>query len=334
MGLFFSSLVLTRWPVVFKILFIPLFASPATFGRTPMEVGNYVDPIRRAFGWNRDRQRRFKHEKAFRGLVHPAGIVCGSICPGAELQLEPGEGGFQRVGNRGVLLFSSSSGILAGPTVRIGRVENDGKGNVHVRAIASLNGFVFAEEYPGVLTVNPDCTTEVTFDIPFPVFGIVPLAFKGVISDNFRQHDIILDTIGGGPPASTVIISLRQQNRSNCSNRDLRGGYALNMRGFTDTLPGPPVPFVRLGQIVFDGWGTFSARTHYSDGSGPLFPDHFNGTYAVSPSCEFTMSYDGNTWAGDLMDNSSAANLMVSVPNPALDPFPLGVAVSGTLTRQ
>jgi hypothetical protein len=230
--------------------------------------------------------------------------------------------------------FPDPLGFLAGPTVRIGRVDNDGKGNVHVRAIASLNGFVFAEEYDGLLTVNPDCTTEVTFLIPFPVFGLVPLVFKGVISDNFRQQDIILDTIGGNPPASTVTISLRQQNRKNCSNRDLRGGYVLHMRGFTGTLPGPSAPFVRLGQVVFDGWGTFSARTHFSDGSGPLLPDDFNGTYAVSPSCEFTMSYGGNTWAGDLMDNSAAANLMVSVPNPALDPVPLGVAVSGTLKRQ
>jgi hypothetical protein len=268
-----------------------------------------------------------------------ASLVALVLCaaPAAQAQnckLSQTKGVSSALANGTFFAFPNPLEFLAGPTVRIGRVENDGKGNVHVRAVASLNGFVFAEEYDGVLTVNPDCTTEVTFLIPFPVLGFVPLAFKGVISDNFRQHDIILDTIGGGPPASTVIISLRRQHRSNCSNGDLRGGYALNLRGFTGTLPGPPVPFVRLGQVVFDGWGTFSARTHYSDGSGPLFADDFNGTYAVNSSCEFTMSYGENTWAGDLMDNSSAANLMVSVPNPSLDPFPLGVAVSGTLTQQ
>jgi hypothetical protein len=234
-------------------------------------------------------------------------------------------------------VFPSPLEILAGPTVRVGRVENDGKGNVHVRAIASLNGFILAEEYDGLLTVNPDCTTEVSFLIPFPVFGYVPLVFKGVLSDNFRQHDIILDTIGGGPPASTVTISLRQQNRSNCSNNDMRGSYAVSMRGFTGVLPGPPTPFVRVGRVVFDGWGTFSANTFSSDGTGPLLPDNFNGTYAVNPSCEFTMSYDGNTWAGVLMDNSSAANLMVSVPNPPgppADPLFLGTVVAGTLKQQ
>jgi hypothetical protein len=106
------------------------------------------------------------------------------------------------------------------------------------------------------------------------------------------------------------------------------------MRGFTGVLPGPPTPFVRLGQVVFDGWGTFSARTHFSDGSGPLLAEDFNGTYAVNSSCELTMSYDGNTWAGVLMDNGGGANVMVSVPNPSLDPIPLGIVVSGTLKRQ
>lgn len=234
-------------------------------------------------------------------------------------------------------VFPPPLGFLAGPTTRIGRVEGDGTGNVKIRAIASLNGFVLAEEYDGLLTVNPDCTTQVSFLIPFPVVGLVPLVFKGVLSDNFQQHDIILETIGGGPPASTVTISLRQQNRTNCSNNDLRGGYAINMRGFTGVLPGPPTPFVRLGRVVFDGRGTFSAGTYFSDGSGPLVPDVFSGSYVVNSSCEFTMSYSGNTWAGVLMDNSGGANLMVSVasaPAPPADPSFLGTVVSGTLKRQ
>jgi hypothetical protein len=227
--------------------------------------------------------------------------------------------------------------ILAGPTVRIGRVEGSGKGDVRIQAIASLNGFVFSEEYDGFLTVNPNCTTIVSFLIPLPGVGLVPFQFRGVLSDNFQQHDIILETIFGGPPASTVTISLRRQSKSNCANRDLKGGYVAHLRGFTGLLSGSPKPYVSLGRVVFDGAGTFAANTYVSDGSGPLVPNDFSGTYAVTSSCDFTMSYNGNTWAGVLNDNSTAANLMVSVPNPPAppaSPVPLGMAIGGTLKRQ
>ncbi len=228
---------------------------------------------------------------------------------------------------------------LAGPTVRIGRVDNDGKGGVKVSAVASLNGFIFAEEYDGLLTVNPDCTSLVTFLIPLPGAGLVPFVFRGVLSDNFQQHDIILESIFGAPPASTVTISLRRQNRANCSNNSLSGGYALTMRGFVNIVPGspvPPAPFARQGRVVFDGNGGFSASTYLTDGSGPLVPSGFSGSYAMRSSCEFTMSFGGNSWAGTLMDNGAGANVMVSVPNPPGPEAPafLGSVVSGTLKKQ
>lgn len=225
---------------------------------------------------------------------------------------------------------------LSGPTVRIGRVDNDGKGGVRVAAVASLNGFVFAEEYGGLLSVNPDCTSLVTFLIPLPGAGVVPFVFRGVLSDNHQQHDIILESIFGGPPASTVTISLRRQNRSNCSNNSLSGGYALTMRGFINTVPGPAAPFARQGRAVFDGNGGFSANVYATDGSGPLVPASFSGSYSMRPSCEFTMSYGGNSWYGVLMDNGAGANLMVSVPNPPGPEAPalLGAVVSGTLKKQ
>ena len=274
-----------------------------------------------------------------KSLILPA-ILLALLVPEAQAQkcnLSQTKGIFSALATGSISVFPPPLGILAGPTTRVGRVDNDGKGNVHLSAVTSLNGFVLAEEYDGVLVVNPDCSTEVNFLIPFPLIGFLPFQFVGATSDNFRQQDIILASIGGGPPASTVTITLRQQPRSNCSNGDLKGVYVVNMRGTTELFSGSPKPFVRLGQVTFDGVGAFSANTSVSDGSGPLVPDAFAGAYSVQSSCEFTMNYSGNTWAGMLSDNGQAANLMVSVPNPPVppaDPAPLGQVVAGRLIKQ
>ena len=136
---------------------------------------------------------------------------------------------------------------LLGPTTRVARVEVDGKGNSKLRAITSLNGIVINEEYGGIYTVNSDCTTTTTLFIPFPDGKggnvIVPFTFIGVLSDNFQQLDIMLLD----PTGSTIIINLRQQNRANCSARDLSGGYRVEMRGFTGLPFGPAVPFAWSG---------------------------------------------------------------------------------------
>jgi hypothetical protein len=210
---------------------------------------------------------------------------------------------------------------LLGPTTRIGLVEGDGKGNAKIRAITSLNGFILEEEYIGSYFVNPDCTTEVILFIPFPgVPDPIPFQFKGILSDNFQQHDIMLVN----PPGSTVVITLRAQNKGNCSASDLKDGYEVNMRGLIG-LPGPGTPFARLGRVVFDGAGTFVLQSNTSTG-GAISPDNFGGTYAVNSSCEFTMTHGGEVWSGVLMDNSSGAHLMATAP--------MGTTVAGTLKEQ
>lgn len=236
--------------------------------------------------------------------------------------------------------------LPAGPTTRIGRVENDGKGGVTVYATTSIDGLVFSEQYNGFLTVNPDCTSVVTFLIPLPGYPDgVPFEFRGVLSDNFKQHDIILHHFGPPdapiPPYSTVTISLRALARTNCSVGDLSGGYMVNMRGTIDLFTATPAPFDRLGRVVFDGHGNFTAATYYSTGTGNggnLTVDNFTGTYTMTSHCEFTMSAsNGDTWFGVLGDNGLMANVMVSVPNPPPltgEPAFLGEVVAGTLKRQ
>jgi len=209
---------------------------------------------------------------------------------------------------------------LLGPTTRLGRVEVDGNGGAKVHAITSLNGFILEEDYVGPYVVKPDCTADVILNIPFPGVGIIPFQFKGVFSENLQQLDIMLVN----PPGSTVSLTLRQQNRANCASNDLRGGYAVNMRGSTG-LPLSPTLFTRLGRVEFNGTGGFSAETSTSSG-GIIAPDNFSGTYSVNPSCSVTMSYAGNIWSGVLLNNSSEANVMLTSPG--------GTTVSGSLKKQ
>jgi hypothetical protein len=220
---------------------------------------------------------------------------------------------------------------LLGPTTRIGRVEVDGQGHSSIRAITSLNGLELSEVYTGMYSTNPDCTGSVTLNIPFPGFpDPLPFTFNAVLSDNFQQLDMILVN----PPGSTVVISLRQQNKANCSANDLNGGYVVNMAGVDGA-----VPFARLGRVVFDGTGSFSAGTTVSKG-GEILTETLDGMYTVASSCELTMSYIlpaevVNTWSGVLMNNSAGANVMVTGPTvPAGDFAFLGNVLAGTLVKQ
>jgi hypothetical protein len=222
-------------------------------------------------------------------------------------------------------------GSLNGPTTRIGRVQVDGLGNSEISAITSLNGTLLKESYEGNYTIFPDCTDAVVLNIPFPGVGFIPFSFTGIVSDSFQQMDIQLVN----PQGSTVGLTLRRQgDDTNCSVQDLNGGYAVNLRGYTNLLTPPATSFFRLGRIVFDGQGGFVAQTNTST-AGVIAPDNFVGSYSMDRSCFFTMSFGDQQWTGLMRDNSINAVLIVSGPVlSSADPLPLGVVVSGTLTKQ
>ncbi len=222
-------------------------------------------------------------------------------------------------------------GPLNGPTTRIGRVQVDGLGNSEISAITSLNGVVLKESYEGNYTINADCTAKVVLIIPFPGAGMLRFEFAGVVSDGFHQMDIMLVD----PAGSTVGLTLRRQSdETNCSDKDLNGGYAVDMRGYTNLFSPPATPFYRLGRVEFDGKGRFRAQTNTST-AGLIELDNFSGSYSVDRSCLFTMSYGNEEWTGLLRDNSTNAAVIVSGPvMTSRDPIMLGVVVSGTLTRQ
>jgi hypothetical protein len=222
-------------------------------------------------------------------------------------------------------------GPLNGPTTRIGRVQVDGLGNSEISAITSLNGVVLKESYEGHYTINTDCTAKVVLLIPFPGVGFIPFEFAGIVSDSFQQMDIQLVN----PPGSTVGLTLRRQgDETNCSDKDLNGGYAVDLRGYTNLLSPPATSFYRLGRVVFDGSGRFTAQTNTST-AGKIEPDNFSGSYAVDRSCIFTMSLGKDEWTGLIRDNSTNAVVIVSGPvMTTIDPILLGAVVSGTLTKQ
>ena len=222
-------------------------------------------------------------------------------------------------------------GPLNGPTTRIGRVQVDGLGNSEISAITSLNGFVLKESYEGHYSINSDCVVDVVLLIPFPGVGFIPFQFAGVVSDNFNQMDIQLVN----PPGSTVGLTLRRQgDETNCSARDLSGGYAIDLRGITNLLTPPATPFFRLGRVVFDGNSRFTAQTNTST-AGAIAADNFSGTYEVERNCFFKMTYGTEEWTGLIRDNSTNAVVIVSGPVlTTIDPIPLGVVVAGTLTKQ
>jgi len=222
-------------------------------------------------------------------------------------------------------------GPLNGPTTRIGRVQVDGKGNSEISAITSLNGIVLKESYEGEYTIYPDCTAKVVLLIPFPGVGFIPFEFSGVVSDNFHQMDIQLVN----PQGTTVGLTLRRQgDETNCSARDLDGGYAIDLRGQTNLLTPPSTPFYRLGRVVFDGNRSFTAQTHTST-AGVIAAENFAGSYEVDRNCFFTMKFGSEEWTGLIRDNSTNAVVIVSGPVlTTIDPIVLGVVIAGTLTKQ
>jgi len=222
-------------------------------------------------------------------------------------------------------------GPLNGPTTRIGRVQVDGKGNSEISAITSLNGFVLKESYEGHYSIDANCLVAVELLIPFPGVGFIPFQFSGVLSDNLNQMDIQLVN----PQGSTVGLTLRRQgDETNCSAKDLNGGYTLDLRGVTNLLTPPATPFYRLGRVVFDGNSRFTATTNTST-NGAIAADNFSGTYEVNRNCFFTMTFGKDEWTGLIRDNSTNAVVIVSGPVlTTIEPIPLGVVVAGTLTKQ
>jgi hypothetical protein len=228
--------------------------------------------------------------------------------------------------NQGNVVFAPLP-FLVGPFARTGRAVADGRGGFKAETIDSVNGVIATGEITGTYVVSPNCSLTLNLLVPLPGIPFpLPFTFSGAIADN--GHEVTVMPID--PPGVVVPVHMTRQEKSNCSNNDLSGGFLLTMSGSIVLQP-PNIPglFLRVGRAEFDGKGTFSADTHASY-AGIVFSEILSGTYSVEQSCLFTIQYTFSdhayTWKGMLTDNSRKANLMVTDPP--------GAVVTGTLQQQ
>jgi len=215
------------------------------------------------------------------------------------------------------------SGIPGGPTARIGRVTPDGNGNTHIDAELSLDGIIEPESYPGVYTINADCTANVVLQVQFPGIGAVPFTFTGMLANGGNNMELILIN----PQGADVRISLRKETAATCSNASLNGDYVMQMSGSVIFQFGLPTGiFGRVGKTTFDGNGNFTASVQ-TDYNGAIVPETLSGTYTVNSDCTFTVNFlllEPTAWSGILSTILNGAYLIQSAPE--------GSVITGSLT--
>jgi hypothetical protein len=215
------------------------------------------------------------------------------------------------------------SGIPGGPTARIGRVTPDGLGNTHIDAVLSLDGIIQPESYPGVYTINPDCTATVVLQVQFPGVGAVPFTFMGMLVNGGLNMELILVN----PQGADVRISLRKETATSCSNASLSGDYAIQMSGAVVFQFGLPTGiFARVGKTTFDGNGKFTGSVQ-TDYNGYIVPETLTGTYAVLSDCTFTVNFL-------LVEPIKLSGVLSNVLNGAyiIQSAPEGSVITGSLT--
>jgi len=244
---------------------------------------------------------------------------------------------------------------LIGPVIRLSRVTADGKGKVSVESHASYNGYIVREPFSGTYSVSPNCTIAFKFGVPLPIVvgGAVlglsdpfPFEFLGALGDSGADVAAGVTSVSFGPPGSVIRVRMRRQDNDYgrnddrqlaCSERDLNGGYQLEMYGDvinTTSYPWPPLPFPvfsfsRHGTLTFDGHGGFNGDTSADYGGQGIAREALAGTYSVDRFCNVTIRYSHGaafTWLGVITDGGKGANLLVTSP--------AGAAIAGTLLKQ
>ena len=118
-------------------------------------------------------------------------------------------------------------------------------------------------------------------------------------------------SFGGLLPAQAV---------SNCSPKDMQGGWAAQPQGFFTAGP-VAGPFGATGTEVFDGVGRFDGKASSSFNGQIIFPFGADGSYTVTPDCRITIFEETLriTFQGWLVNNNTEAVLY--------EPDPTSIAV-------
>lgn len=272
---------------------------------------------------------------ALLGGVAAPSLSAGSKCTNRDLN-----GVYGMLATGDILVAPGFPSPFLGPFARVGRVFADGNGHIAVSNTASYNGNIIPESYNGTYTVSSDCIVDFV-----PIVGLplgpggslipVPFEFIGALADNGNSAAVVLCGLGGGVPCFPnpmptgnvirVILARNGTSRAHCSNRDLSGGFQLDMSG--NTIGGPLAgPFARDGRLVFDGKGKFAGQTVAVYTGFLVQAEPMSGTYAVDSDCNVSLSFGGtHSWTGALTDGGDGADLIVAET---------GVVISGTLKQQ
>jgi hypothetical protein len=213
---------------------------------------------------------------------------------------------------------------ITGPFARAGQVVADGNGKLVFNTTASYNGFLFSEAISATYTVSADCSMTFKVDPFAPIF--LPATFKAFLSDNKRQVDFMIFE----PPGQAISAVLKKQDQD-CNASNFSGPYVLHMTGSVVVAPAGTAPgiFVRVGKIIPDGKGRFSAETNANYSGAIILAENFAGTYTVAQDCTVNIQYTFNSvpyvWSGALVANGKGVDLVVAT---------VGLAIAGELTEQ
>jgi hypothetical protein len=228
----------------------------------------------------------------------------------------------------GFLQLPPAAAVLQGPFSQAGTFVADGAGNLIITSTASYNGNVLPANDPAVYTMSPDCTMTINLTLPLPL--AVDATFVSVLSAANRENIVMVTN----PPGTVVAGRHAKLDLKFCSTGDFTGSYAIDWSGTVTSSAKnvTPGPFQRVGRLVSDGNGNFTA-TSTANYNGLSVQESFSGTYDVNAACALTLSYTSGAGSqvtsysvvGSLGGHGDVAFVMVATQ---------GWGVSGTLRAQ
>lgn len=222
-----------------------------------------------------------------------------------------------------LLQLPPQGAALIGPFAQAGTLTSDGQGNLQLTTTASYNGIVLPGNTTATYTVTPECAIQFNVYLPDPLN--VTAIFAGVISHNVRQVSLMITN----PQGSVLPAQQNKQDMRFCGPSDFSGAYQIDLGGSIVSPKSQAGLFHRIGRLVSDGNGSFTA-TSTADYNGGVVQEDFQGTYTVNSDCFVSLSYTdarGNPGSivGPLSGYGEEASVIVAVQ---------GWAVAGKLRAQ
>ncbi len=221
-----------------------------------------------------------------------------------------------------LLVLPPAGAALVGPFSQYGTFNSDGQGNVNIDSVAGYNGLILNGSAPGTYTITPDCVITFQLILPFPLS--LPATFTAVLASGNRQEVVMITD----PPGTVVVGRHLKQDMRFCGTLDFNGAFQVDLSGTVLAPKERAGMFQRIGRLVTDGNGAFTAKT-LANYAGRIVAEDFGGTYEVNSKCYVTFKYsfggEQQTISGAIGGHGEAAMMMVATP---------GWSVGGTLKAQ